>query len=109
MGIERICLCPNLFELRHGADHDRPRYLDLVIGGWWLGLEGVVPPPVGALAKGSGPRGHIGRGLGRWPGQRSRAEPSAGAVSDDEGVGGSGDGDDTAVMQPMVVRTYQHE
>ena len=31
------------------------------------------------------------------------------AVGDDELVGGSGDGDDAAVMQPVVVRTDQHQ
>ena len=31
------------------------------------------------------------------------------AVGDDELVGGSGDGDDALMMQPMVIRTDQHE
>ena len=36
-------------------------------------------------------------------------EWSAVAVGDDEVVGGSGDGDDAAVMQPVVVRADQHQ
>ncbi len=38
---------------------------DLVVGWWWLWLEGLVPPPVGALAGGSGAGFHRGRGTVR--------------------------------------------
>jgi hypothetical protein len=34
---------------------------------------------------------------------------AAGAVGDDEVFGGFGDGDDTAVMRPVMVRAEQHE
>lgn len=77
---------------------------------WWrLRLEGFVPPPVGAFAGGSGPRWDSGRGKVRRTRERSCAEPSTGAVGDDEIVGGSGDGDDAPVVQPMVIRAYQHQ
>ena len=76
-----------------------------VARGWWLGLEGLVPPPVGAFAGRSGTRCDGGWGCGRGPGQRSRVEPIAGGVGDREPVGGAGDGDPTPMVQPMVVRT----
>ena len=37
--------------------------LDLVVGRWWLGLEGFIPPPVGALAGGSGHGATAGGGF----------------------------------------------
>ena len=41
--------------------------------------------------------------------QRSRAQWSAGAVGDDEIVCGSGDGDDASMVQPVMIRAYQHQ
>ena len=76
---------------------------------WWLRLDGFVPPPVGALAGGPGTRRDGGRGLSWWARERSRAQWSPGAVGDAEIVGGSGDGDDAPVVQPMVIRAYQHQ
>ncbi|OOK67528.1 hypothetical protein BZL30_7628 [Mycobacterium kansasii] len=35
---------------------------------WWLGLEGVVPPPIGAFADGPGYGGTVGGG---WVGGRA--------------------------------------
>ena len=72
-------------------------------------MEWLVPPPVGALAGGSQARRDSGRGeVGRTR-ERSGAEPSTAAVGDVEMVAGSGDGDDAAVVQPMVIRAYQHQ
>src|SRR5215217_6722549 len=82
---------------------------DLVGGWWWLGLEGLVPPPVGALAGGPGTRWHRRRGTVRRTRERSCAQPSTGAVGDDEVVCGSGDGDDASMVQPVVIRAYQHQ
>src|SRR3954466_8762555 len=47
---ERIPRCYSRFEVTN-----------LVVCWWWLGLEGFIPPPVGALAGGPGPRWHSGR------------------------------------------------
>jgi hypothetical protein len=41
----------------------------LVGGGWWLWLERVIPPPIGAFAGWSGARWDCGWGCGRWAGQ----------------------------------------
>ena len=81
----------------------------LVGCGWWLGLEGVVPPPVGALAQRTRPWWDIGRGMLGWARQRSGAESLTVAVGDDQILGGSGDGDLAAVMGPMVIRADQHQ
>jgi hypothetical protein len=64
---------------------------------WWLGLEGFVPPPVGAFAGGSGAGWDGGRGMLGGAGDRSCSEPSAVTVGDDEVVGGAGDGDQAGV------------
>src|SRR5262245_51627185 len=76
---------------------------------WWLWLEGFIPPPVGAFAGWPG----VGRdsrwGLRRGTRQRSGAEPSAGAVGDDELVCGSADGDDAPMVQPVMVGADQHQ
>jgi hypothetical protein len=82
---------------------------DLVVAWRWLGLEGVVPPPVGAFARGPGAWWHCGRGVVRWARQRARAQCSPSDVGDDQGVGGPADGDDAAMVQPMMVRADQHE
>lgn len=66
-------------------------------------LEWVVPPPVGAFAERPGAWWHRGWGLGWWARQRSRAQRSPVAVGDGQGVGGTGDGDDAAVVQPVMV------
>src|SRR6476661_7954691 len=73
---------------------------ELVVGR--LGLEGLVPPPVGAFAAGSGVGGDRGRGCGRWSGQRPAAHGSTGGIGDDEPVSGSGEGDDSEVVQPVM-------
>ena len=39
----------------------------------------------------------------------SLAESSAATVGDDELVGGSGDGDDPAMVRPVMIRTHEHE
>ena len=96
-----------------GQQHD-PRSGDIVcktnLVGWWgLGLEGFIPPPVGALAGGPGPRWHIGRGTVRRARERSCTKWSPGAVGDGQSVGGSGDGDHAPMVQPVMVRAYQHE
>ena len=72
-------------------------------------MEGFVPPPVGALAGGPRARRDSGRGKVRRTRQRSCAEPFTAAVGDNEIVGGSGDGDAAPVVQPMVIRTHQHQ
>ena len=100
---------PTYFELRYGAGHDRPPVTNLVVRRWWLGLEGFIPPPVGALAGGSGARRYRGRGLVGWARQRSWAQCSAGAVGDRQVVCGSGDGDDAAMVQPVMIGAYQHQ
>jgi hypothetical protein len=41
--------------------------------------------------------------------ERSCAQRSTGAVGDDEVVGGSGDGDPAAVVEPMVIWADQHQ
>jgi hypothetical protein len=41
--------------------------------------------------------------------ERSCAERSSVTVGDDEIVGGSGDGDDAAVVQPVVIWADQHQ
>jgi hypothetical protein len=75
-----------------------------LVGCWrWLRLEGLVPPPVGAFAGGSGAGCHRGWGLGWWARQRSRAQWLTVAVDDRQGVRGPGDGDDAAMVQPVVV------
>src|SRR3954463_6025581 len=76
---------------------------------WWVWLEGLVPPPVGAFAAGTRAGRDRGRRCGWWAGQGGVAECSAGAVGDHEVVGGSGDGDDAAVVQPVMVGADQHE
>ena len=91
-----------------GFDDPAP-VANLVVCWWRLRLEGFVPPPVGALASGPRPgwdgrRGKVGR-----TGERSAAEPSTGAVGDDEIVGGSGDGDHAPVVQPMMIRAHQYQ
>ena len=81
----------------------------LVVCRWWLGLEWLIPPPVGAFAGRSGAWRHRGWGSVRWAGQRSWAQRSAGAVGDGELVCGSGDGDDAPMVQPMMIGAEQHE
>src|SRR5689334_2234105 len=76
---------------------------------WWLRLEGFVPPPVGALSGRSRARRHRGRGCGGWARERSCAQPSTGAVGDDEIIGGSGDGDDAPMVQPVMIGAHQHQ
>lgn len=49
-------------------------------------------------------RGRPSAGVVGWAGQRSRVQLSPGAVGDGQLGCGSGDGDDAAVVQPMVVR-----
>src|SRR5262245_1147188 len=88
---------------------DKGPVTNLVICWWWLRQEGFIPPPVGALAGGPGPRWHRGRGKVRRTRQRSCAEWLAGAVGDGQIVCGPGDGDDAPVMQPVMVRAYQHQ
>ena len=98
--------CPAIERVPPSSD---PHRLESVAAGWWLGLERVVPPPLGAFADRSAVGRYRGWGFRRWTGQRGIAQWSALAVGDDEGVGGSGDGDDAAVVQPVVVWTYQHQ
>ena len=70
--------CARLHHRRAGQVHQAGRLgrgrsgLLLVGGRWWLWLEGLVPPPVGAFAAGSGVGGDRGWGCGRWSGQRRR-------------------------------------
>ena len=86
---------------------DKVPYIS-VGGGWWLWLEGFVPPPVGAFAGGSGAEWDIWRGTCGCTRDRSCSELSTVAVADDEIVRGAGDGDEAAVVQSMVVRAHQH-
>ena len=96
--MSRIPLCPKLFDV------------DNLVGcWWWLGLEGVIPPPVGALAGGPGARWDSGWGSVRRTGKRSRAQFPIRAVGDGEPVSRPGDGDDTPMMQPVMMRTQQDE
>src|SRR4030081_928338 len=82
---------------------------NLVVRRWWLRLEGFVPPPVGALAGGPAARWDSGRGKVRRTRERSCTEWLAGPLSDDEMVCGSGDGDAASMVQPVVIRAYQHQ
>ena len=81
----------------------------LVFRGWWLWLEGVVPPPVGAFAGRPG----IGRDIGWGPvGGRASDAALSGCPSLSvtvEVVGGSGDGDVAAVVRPVVERAEQDQ
>jgi hypothetical protein len=72
-----------------------------------LGLERLVPPPVGAFAGRSGTWFDRGRGRGRGSGQRSRLQRSAFLVGDHEVLGGSGDGDDAPMVGPVVIGAHQ--
>jgi hypothetical protein len=72
-------------------------------------LVGVIPPPVGAFAQWSGPGWDIGWGFRRWARERCCAEGLAVGVGDGQVVGGSGDGEDPAVVQPVVIGAQQHE
>ncbi|BCI91536.1 hypothetical protein NIIDMKKI_67420 [Mycobacterium kansasii] len=74
-----------------------------------VGLEGVVPPPVGAFAGGPGIGRDSGRGLGGWACQRCCAELSAAGVGDAEIGGGAGDGDDAAVVAAVVIGAKQYQ
>src|SRR4051812_27545993 len=85
------------------------RALRSVVAWWWLELEGVVPPPVGAFAGRSSVGRHGWRGFRRWTGKRSWGELSPLAVGDGQGERGSGDGDDPSMVQPVVIRTHQDE
>ena len=76
---------------------------------WWLWLEGFVPPPVGAFAGRPGVGRDVGWGSAGGTGDRSCAEPPPGAVGDDEVLGRAGDGDQAAVMCPVVIRAEQHQ
>ncbi|EUA24415.1 hypothetical protein I552_3780 [Mycobacterium xenopi 3993] len=53
----------------------------------------------------------MGRRAGTFglAGERCSAEPSTVTVGDDEIIGGSGDGDHTAVVQAMMVGADQHQ
>lgn len=81
----------------------------LVGGRWCLGLEGLVPPPVGAFAERSGTRWDRRWWGAGWAGQRSGMQVSAVGVGDDEVLGGAGDRDAAAVMGPVVIRAEQHQ
>lgn len=74
-----------------------------------MGLKGVIPPPVGAFAEGPGAWWYRGRGVAGRARKRPRAEWLPVAVGDAEGVGGTGDGDDAAVVQPVMVGADQHQ
>ena len=82
---------------------------NLVACWWWLRLEWLVPPPVGALASGPGAGCHCGRGKVRRTGERSSTQWLAGTVGDDEIACGSGDGDNTSMVQPVVIRAHQYQ
>ncbi len=99
---ERIPRYINIFDLRPGRLGPALRS---VVGWWWLVVEGVVPPPVGAFAGGPAVGRHGRRGFRGWAGQRARVQVSSGAVGDGEPVGGPADGDDTAVVQPVMATT----
>src|SRR5271154_5997901 len=58
--------CHNVIELLHIPGHGRPRYTQAIVRRWWLGLEGLIPPPVGALAGRSWAGRYRGRGLSWW-------------------------------------------
>ena len=81
----------------------------LVVGRWGLGLERLVPPPVGALTGGPPIGRHSRRGSVRRTGKRSRAQFPIRAVGDGEPVSRPCDGDDTPMMQPVMIRTQQDE
>lgn len=48
-------------------------------------------------------------GVAGWARKRPRAEWLPVAVGDAEGFGGTGDGDDAAVVQPVMVGADQHQ
>ncbi len=68
-----------------------------------MGLEGVVPPPVGAFAEGAGVGRDGGWGVCVWVCEWSGVEWLAVAVGDAQCVGGSGGGDVALVVQAVVV------
>ena len=78
-----------------------------LVSRWWLGLEGFVPPPVGAFTG----RPLAGRyrwwGLCGWSGQRGIGQGVAVGVGDVELVRGPDEGDAPGVVQAMMVRTDQ--
>ncbi|EUA30901.1 polyketide cyclase / dehydrase and lipid transport family protein [Mycobacterium xenopi 3993] len=69
----------------------------LVVGGWGCGWKGWYHHQLARSPVGPG-QGGTAAGTVGWSGQRSGAQPSAGAVGDDESVDGSGDGDHPAVV-----------
>ncbi len=80
-----------------------PRRSDGLFGWWWLGLEGLVPPPLGAFAGRSGVGRDSGRVVGGCPGDRSGVKLLAAAVGDGQLVGGSDQGDPALMMQSVVI------
>src|SRR5690625_720307 len=88
---------------------NRCKVTDLIGSRRCLRLEGLVPPPLGPFAGGTGTRRDSGWGFRRWSGQRCGAQRVAGVVGDGDGRGGTGDGDDAAVVQPVVIRAQQYQ
>ena len=76
---------------------------------WWLRLEGLIPPPVGALAGRPGVGPDRRRGCRGWAGQRCRAQCSSVAVGDHQVLGRAREGDDPAVVQPVMEGADQHQ
>ncbi len=81
----------------------------LIGGGRRLWLEGLVPPPVGAFAGGSGAGWDIGWGSCGGAGDGSCGECCAVTVGDGEVLGGAGDGDQAAVVCPVVIGAEQDQ
>ena len=59
--------------------------------------------------RGSRRRRDRGWGSGRWPGQRCCAQFSTVTVGHGQAFCGTGDGDDAPMVQPMMIRTQQHQ
>ena len=80
-----------------------------LVSWWWLGLEGGVPPPVGAFTGRPRAGGDGWWGLCGWAGQGGVGQVLAVGVGDDELVRGPNEGDPAGVVQAVVVRTDEDE
>ena len=98
-----------VFVTVHDGRTDVPSPHPKLVSWWWLGLEGGVPPPVGAFTGRPLTGGDRWWGLCGWSGQRRVGQVLAVGVGDDELVRGPGEGDAPGVVQPVVVRADEDE
>ena len=83
--------------------------LPLVLGGWRLGLEWCVPPPLGAFAGWAAARCDVRWCSGGWAGQGGAGELLSPPVGDPELIGGSDQGEFPFMVQPVMVGADQHQ